>query len=273
VSVDCRAVDCHAHVFDPSLPLARDRRYTPGRIATLDEYLGLLDANGIAHGVLTAPSFLGTDNGQLLAALERADGRLRGTVIVEPTIGRDELDRMAAAGVVGIRLNLFERPRLPDLGTSDYRRLLEHVLDLDWHMGIYTESPKLVQLLPPLRAAGVRIVVDHFGTPVSDAGMACPGFAALLGALAEGRTWVKVSAPYRVPGVDLRACAATLLKAGGDTRLVWGSDWPWLRYEKGLTYDGLLAELAAHVPDPATRARVLGANALELFHIPITKPS
>jgi len=267
------SVDCHAHVFDPSLPLAGNRRYTPARRATLDEYVDLLDANGIRYGVLTAPSFLGTDNGQLLAALERADGRLRGTVIVEPTIGRDELDRMAAAGVVGIRLNLFERPHLPDLGASDYGRLLEHVLDLDWHVEIYAESPKLQHLLPPLRAAGVRIVVDHFGSPVSAAGMACPGFAALLEALAEGRTWVKLSAPFRVPGVDLRACAAALLKAGGEMRLVWGSDWPWVRFENGLTYGGLLAELAMHVPDPAVRARVLGANALELFHFQATRVS
>jgi predicted TIM-barrel fold metal-dependent hydrolase len=59
------SVDCHAHVFDPSLPLASDRRYTPSHGATLEQYLSLLDANGIAHGVLTAPSFLGTDNGQL----------------------------------------------------------------------------------------------------------------------------------------------------------------------------------------------------------------
>jgi len=264
-------VDCHAHVFDPSLPLARDRRYTPGRPARLDEYLGLLDANGIAHGVLTAPSFLGTDNRQLLGALERADGRLRGTVIVEPTIGRDELERMAAAGVVGIRLNLFERSRLPVLATSDYRRLLGHVRDLDWHVEIYAESPKLVHLLPPLGAARVRIVVDHFGTPVSEAGMECPGFVALLEALAEGRTWVKLSAPFRVPKVDLHACAAALLKAGGETRLVWGSDWPWVRYGKGLTYERLLAALAEHVPDTAIRARVLGANALELFHFPTTR--
>jgi predicted TIM-barrel fold metal-dependent hydrolase len=175
---------------------------------------------------------------------------------------------MAAAGVVGIRLNLFEGSCLPDLTASEYRRLLGHVRDLDWHIEIYAESPKLLHLLPPLRAAGVRVVVDHFGSPPPDAGMACPGFAALLEALAEGRAWVKLSAPYRVPGVDLRACAAALLQAGGATRLVWGSDWPWVRYEEGLTYAGLLAELAEHVPDPAIRTRVLGANALELFHFP-----
>jgi predicted TIM-barrel fold metal-dependent hydrolase len=138
---------------------------------------------------------------------------------------------------------------------------------------IYAESPKLVDLLPPLRAAGVRIVVDHFGAPVAASGMACPGFAALLEALAAGRSWVKLSAPFRVPGIDLGACAAALLKAGGKTRLVWGSDWPWVRYGQGPSYEGLLADLAAQVPDPAIRARVLGANALELFHFPTAQQS
>ncbi len=267
------SVDSHAHVFDPSLALAGDRRYTPTRGFTLEQYLDLLDANGLAHGVLTAPSFLGTDNRQLLTALRAANGRLRGTAIVDPATLRDDLDRLAAAGVVGIRLNLFERAGLPDLGAPAYRRLLEHVQDLDWHVEIYAETPKLLHLLPPLRAAGVRIVVDHFGAPDPGVGLECLGYRALLEALADGRTWVKLSASYRIGGVDPRACAAVLLQAGGDTRLVWGSDWPWVRYEEGRSYEGLLADLGAYLPDPDARARVLGANALELFHFPAGKQS
>jgi hypothetical protein len=46
-----------------------------------------------------------------------------------------------------------------------------------------------------------------------------------------------------------------------------------VRYGQGPSYEGLLADLAAQVPDPAIRARVLGANALELFHFPTAQQS
>ncbi len=46
-----------------------DRRRAPcGYDATPEDYLGMLDANHIAHGVLIQPSFLGADNSYLVAA-------------------------------------------------------------------------------------------------------------------------------------------------------------------------------------------------------------
>src|SRR6185436_15057558 len=76
------AVDCHAHVMRRDLPLAPDRHSAPKRDVSVEEYLGELDKHAISHGVLTAPSFYGTDNSLLLSALEAAAGRLRGTAIV-----------------------------------------------------------------------------------------------------------------------------------------------------------------------------------------------
>jgi predicted TIM-barrel fold metal-dependent hydrolase len=93
-------------VFSKDLPLAAGHRHAPQYDATLAQYLDLLDTHAIAHGVLTAPSFFGTDNRCLLAALSRAGGRLRGTVIVEPEVSEVALRTYAASGVVGIRLNL-----------------------------------------------------------------------------------------------------------------------------------------------------------------------
>ena len=82
-------IDSHAHVFRRDLPLVKGYRHAPQRDALLPELLGLFDAHGITHGVLTAPSFLGTDNSFLLAALRAAPDRLRGTVIVDDAIARD----------------------------------------------------------------------------------------------------------------------------------------------------------------------------------------
>src|SRR5437899_7357778 len=105
-------------------PLAPDRHSAPKRDCTAEEYLAVLDAHGISHGVLTAPSFYGTDNQLLLKTLAAHPDRLRGTAIVAPDIAPTTLAEMARAGIVGMRFNWFRRDALPDVTGPDYRRLL-----------------------------------------------------------------------------------------------------------------------------------------------------
>ncbi len=261
-------VDTHAHIFNTALPLAPGHRHAPGYDATLPQYLALLDAHAVTHGVLTAPSFLGSDNRHLLAGLAAARGRLRGTVIVEPDVSLEALRTFATAGVVGIRLNLFRRPDsdVPDLSSGAYQALFDRCTALDWHVEIYGEGPRLAKWLPPLLGSGVKVVVDHFASPDSSLGARCPGFRYALSAFDTGRLWVKLSAPYRVGGPErARLYAGALLSAGGPRRLVWGSDWPWTQNEEGRTYRACLDWLVEWVPDEAQRAEILGPTAASLF--------
>src|SRR3954453_3718265 len=117
------AVDTHAHVFTRRLALAGDRRYAPSYDAPAAAYLGMLDRNGMSHGVLVQPSFLGTDNSYLLEALRREPRRLRGIAVVAPETAPNELRRLDRAGVVGLRLNLIGQPD-PDLTNETWRRHL-----------------------------------------------------------------------------------------------------------------------------------------------------
>ena len=96
------AIDCHAHIFERGLGLAGNRRYAPDYDATLADYLVNLDANGCSHGVLVQPSFLGTDNSYLIAALKRHAGRLRGIAVIEPTLSAGQLEELDETGIVGI---------------------------------------------------------------------------------------------------------------------------------------------------------------------------
>src|SRR5450631_3790622 len=118
------------------------------RHCTVEDYLTVLDTHGISHGVLTAPSFYGSDNSLMLDALDRAGGRLRGTVIVDPDIDQAALAAMPERGAVGIRLNWVRRSSLPDIAAADYRQLLANVRDLDWHVEIYLEGALLAKILP-----------------------------------------------------------------------------------------------------------------------------
>lgn len=258
-------VDSHAHVFRRDLPLTPGHRHAPQHDALLPELLGLFDAHGITHGVLTAPSFLGTDNSYLLSALRSAGDRLRGTVIVDSDTGRAELQDLNHFGVVGIRFNMLRRADLPDLRSVAWRRVLESAAALDWHAEIYVEGPRLPALLAPALESGIKVVVDHFGSPDPQLRLDCPGFRALLDAVNSRRTWVKLSAPYRLGVSNPQPYVDALLAAGGPGRLLWASDWPWTHNSEGMTYRRTLDWLSAWVPDAAIRATILGATPRELF--------
>jgi predicted TIM-barrel fold metal-dependent hydrolase len=258
-------IDTHAHVFHRDLPMSAGRRHTPDHDALPESYLAALDSAGVTHALLTAPSFLGTDNSYLIETLHRFPERLRGVAIVEPDIPTDTLEAMDRAGIVGIRLNIFRFSTWPDLASPDYRRLLRWIADHDWHVEVYAESEKLDRLLPALTGSGAKIVLDHFGSPDPTLGIASPGYRKVLRAIAGGRTWVKLSGPYRLEGADPKTCAQALLEHGGAGQLVWGSDWPWTQHQEGKTYQGVFSLLRDWVADDTAYQKIVCDNPAKLF--------
>jgi predicted TIM-barrel fold metal-dependent hydrolase len=258
------AVDSHAHVMRRNASLIAERHSQPPRDVFVEEFLGVLDANGLARGVLTAPSFYGADNSILLDALRRHPDRLRGTAIVDPD-AEPNLDALAAQGVVGIRLNWLRRARLPDIGSAGYRRLFDAVRARDWHVEVFLEGEKMPDVLPVIQASGARWVLAHFACPDPAGGIDSPGFRLALAAVRDGNCWVKLSAPYRLRGADPRPYVDALMQAGGPERLVWASDWPWVGHESGVSYPACLDALRAWVPDSAARATILADTPNRLF--------
>jgi predicted TIM-barrel fold metal-dependent hydrolase len=277
-------VDCHAHVFERGLPLTARRRHAPDHDARLDDYLALLDAHGLSHGVLVQPSFLGIDNDYLLEAIARDRRRLRGVAVVDPSVDEAELARLDARGLVGARLNLIGAD-LPDLAHPTWQAWLARLHALDWHLELHREARDLPALLEAVLQSGCRIVIDHFGRPDPRRGVADPGFAALLESAGSGRVWVKLSGAYRngrtaraAPAErtpDLaehdaaaaRDCAAALLAAFGPERLVWGSDWPHTQHRDLADFASSRTLLDDWVRDPGARRRILVETPAELLDL------
>ncbi|SME93708.1 Predicted metal-dependent hydrolase, TIM-barrel fold [Tistlia consotensis] len=226
-------LDAHAHVFDLSGPLASGRRYTPRRPAPVADYLALLDAVGIGRALLVQPSFLGSDNRFLLRALAALPARFRGVAVVEPDCPEPALAELRARGVVGLRLNILERPA--ELGlTAAEVGLARRAAGLGLHLELHCRGGALPRLLDRLERAGVdRLVVDHYGRPDPARGLADPGFRRLLDSGPAGPAWVKLSGPYRCGGVPTEPYLDALAERLGPGRLVWGSDWPWTQHEDG----------------------------------------
>ena len=239
--------DGHVHLFTRDLPMVAGRRYLPAADATLADLAALLRGHRLDGALVVQPSFLGTDNSHLLACLAAArdypDLALRGTVMLDPATPPAAMAGLAAAGIVGTRLNLVGGGVLPDLTRRVWRDHFAAVNDLGWHVELHLESPRLAPVLTVLLDACDHVVVDHFGRPDPVHGLACPGMRALLAAPVD-RVSVKVSAPYRIfpsiaPDEAAAYCtpfAAALADRFGADRLVWGSDWPWTQFENRHSY-------------------------------------
>jgi predicted TIM-barrel fold metal-dependent hydrolase len=255
--------DTHAHIFLRDLPLVAGATHRPERDYATADYLAQLDAEGVTYGVIAAPSFLGTYNDYMIRELV-AHRRLRGTAILDPSTDPYAMRAMDAEGVVGIRFSLRNYAGIPDLAASDWQRLLRRVRDLDWHVHILAEPERLRAMLPILVDSGVKLVIDHFGHPSTPTGEGCPAFEGVLRALGHGRCWVKLSGPYRTPGMDAKAITARLLREAGADRLLWGSDCPWTAHEGRFTYRDCIAWFEDWIPDPITR-EAIGQTALKLY--------
>lgn len=245
------------------------RRAPSGYDALPEDYLRLLDENGVARGVLVQPSFLGTDNSYLVDALRRYPDRLRGIAVVSPNARGVLFDELRSAGVMGIRLNLVGLP-IPDFSTPPWPALLKEVESRDWQVEVHREARDLPQIVGPLLEAGVNVVVDHFGRPDPKLGVDDPGFRYLLSTGSSRRVWVKLSGAYRNGaagrGEAIAVAATPLLRNSfGAERLMWGSDWPHTLFEKTVDYAATRSALDTWVADPRDRQVILFETPAKLF--------
>ena len=263
-----RGIDTHAHIFRPDLPMAAGRRYSPDYAAELSDWFALQDRAGFSHGVLIQPSFLGTDNRLIEAALRAHPQRLRAVAVVDPDVTAEELDRLGSLGFVGARLNLVGR-ELEDYGASPWQEFFRRLASRRWQIEIQRRFDDLAEVVPAIAASGVTVVVDHFGLPQGGVDPANRRHADFLDVLRRTpAVWVKLSAPYRAGLTpDLAACSLDLLReaCGGSDRFVWGSDWPHTQHEAETGFAAEVTRLHALIPNPAERAQILVRNPAALF--------
>ena len=192
------ATDSHAHVFGPRKRsgYADDRQYTPSPVF-LDDYLHMLDAVGFNRGVLVQSGVHGTRNDVVVDAIARSAGRLKGIALIASDVSDAELERLDAAGVRGFRANLVAKVGVQ---FEAARTLAKRVQSLGWHVQLLLDIDDFPDFDRVTADFPTEIVVDHMGRPDPRLGIGAPGFQALVRALQGGRTWSKLSAPYRTSG-------------------------------------------------------------------------
>ena len=81
----------------------------------------------------------------------------------------------------------------------------------------------------------------------------------------NGRTWVKVSAAYRLGKEAAAGYGRELLRRAGPERLLWASDCPFVGHESQVKYRETIDDVLAWLPAGAAREKVFATNALALY--------
>nr|WP_246206243.1 amidohydrolase family protein [Propylenella binzhouense] len=281
------ACDCHCHVFGPQdrYPYSEDRTFTPPD-ASLEDLLRLQHVLGLERAVIVQPSVYGADNRSLIDMLGRLGDRARGIAGFNAETTNDELVRLDAAGVRGVRLNLEAHGDNDAVAARERLQLMaDRVGPFGWHVQIWTNVDVIAKLRPTIeKNPHTTFVFDHFGRCDASRWREQPGFRDLLELVRDGRVYVKVSAPHRISNAPDYADVGDIVHALVDAnpeRLVWGSDWPHRekpRNSKLTPFDieplrreddgAALNRLNRWVASPRTMALILAENPARLYGFP-----
>ena len=268
------AVDCHFHVIAPTdrSPMLPGRSYTPAP-ASLARWRETLGPLGVTQGVVVQPSFYGTDNRVLLDALAAGGGALLGVAAVGPEVSDTELDRLAAAGVRGVRMAHFEAGDARAMGGfvpfEAFDALEVRLAERALHLQLFTDSRLLPGLEARLMRSRVPVVIDHMGRTPASIGAGHEGMRSLALLMREGPVWVKLSGVANISEAapkyeDARAIHDALLEAA-PARLVWGSDWPHTRPVREPPSTAALRALFDLWTPAPLRDAILSASARALY--------
>lgn len=268
------ACDCHMHIFEPRFPPRADSPYPPP-VATVADYRRIVQKRlGLSRAVVIQSVTHGTDNSNLVAALEtfgKDEGR--GVAVVDTNVEDAELERLHAAGVRGIRFEMATGV----LPWEALETVAARIAPLGWHIDLQTDGRQLPSLIDRLLDLPCPIVLDHYGKFADALAVDHPAVAALRRLLSSRNGWVKLTAPYAgrhrrpEPWPELIPIARAYLETAPD-RVVWGSEYP----QSMLPIFGipipdhalLLDLLLDYTSDDAMIHRILVDNPAALYDFP-----
>src|SRR5215475_11602706 len=255
------AADCHHHIYSSRFKVDPNATLRPGD-APVADYRLLQKRIGTSRNVIVQPSTYGVFNDGLIEALAECGPSARGVAVVNASVTDDELKRLDAARVRGVRFNLATP------GGATTMEMLEpvakRIAPMGWHVQFNMSADTTLAAKDVLNRLPCQIVFDHLAHMPQPAGTGHPAFAVVVDLLQKGKAWMKLSGAYADTKIgpptyaDSTAVAQAYVKAAPE-RLVWGSDWPHpSEKDDHKPDDAVLFDLmAVWAPDEAVRNRIL----------------
>jgi 2-pyrone-4,6-dicarboxylate lactonase len=266
------AVDAHCHVFGPGdvFPYAPSRKYTPCD-GSKDQLWALRKHLGFSRNVIVQATCHGADNRALLDAIAHSDGTARGVATVKRDVTDEELHRLHAGGVRGVRFNFVKR-LVDKLPHDELTEIAARIAPFGWHIVIYFEAQELEELSDFFLALPAPLVVDHMGTPDVTKPVDGPDFDRFINFMhARDDIWCKATCPERLSKEgppfyrDVIPFARRVVETFPD-RVLWGTDWPHPNMKTHTPDEGQLVDFIPHIaPTTELQQKLLVDNPMRLY--------
>ena len=268
------STDCQLHIFGDikKFPPKPDTYYQPPD-ATFDDGRAMLRVMGFDRVVIVYPMPYGTDNRLLIDTLENAEDKhqIRATCIVDDSVSDAELARLDALGVVGARFNIANYLGENWHTKDSVRRSMERIREIGWHARLHVAGSDLLDYADLLLDIhDLTMVIDHMGHLDFGLGLEQPACRWILDRLKHDDWWMMVSNGNRCSSMetgwdDAVPIGAAYIEAAPD-RIIWGSDWPHVRWRKPMMNDAEEVELFYRYidSDPALMQKILVDNPARL---------
>jgi L-fuconolactonase len=280
-------VDAHAHVFkavSDRYPRAVHPMFPPELEAPVEDLLETMEASGIERAVLVP---LSPHDDYLRECLSRSDGRFAGIGVLDADKSGDADDirrRFSEVGIRGLRVHHLGAPSTARAEELETWPVLSALRELGGVVWLYVSAEQLT-LVPVVlaRLPGLSVVLNHLGWPLPDqfqidslgrpmieGPIPPPTLPTVRELAAYESARVMLSGEYafskeEFPFDDVGEVVRALHDAYGADRMMWASDWPWIRQEPG--YEPQLRLVDHYLPDitPAERGAIMGETAARLF--------
>ena len=259
--------DTHIHIYDKRFPIAPTAKVLSPD-ALVPDYLAVRKRLGIERTVIVQPSAYGADNRCTMEAVAAIGPSARAVVVVEPSVTDAELDRLTKLGARGIRLFMLAGAPLP---WEALETMSARVAPFGWHVVFQMDGRDLADREAMLGRLPSKVIIDHTGKFLEPVPADHPGFRALMHLVDNGRTWLKLAAPYETSKVgppnydDVGKLAKVAAKAAPE-RMLWATNWPHPTPGIVKPDDALMLDMLLDwIPDEAARNKALVDNPAELY--------
>lgn len=268
------AVDSQMHMYLPGFPSQPGGPSLPvGALPDADQYRQFMAWLGIDRVVITQGNAHQRDNTNLVACLKEMGDVARGVAAVAGDVSDGELDQLAEAGIVGLRIM-----DLPGgaVDLSALEALDAKVAARGWMLAVQFDGSNILEHEPRLAKLKSRWVFDHHGKFFSGATPEGPEIAAVKRLMDIGRCWFKFAGVYEssksgAPDYADVAAFSRDIAAYAPERIVWGSNWPHnlAREQKDYPDDVALTDtVLSWLADEEALELALVKNPEQLFGLP-----
>lgn len=269
IQMPAGACDTHIHLYHHRYQTAPTALFTPPD-AWVDDYLRVRERTGLQRAVVVQPTTYGLDNQATLDAIAALGESARGVAAVDASVSDSELDRLDEAGIRGVRFHMLPGGAVPWEAIDPVSARIQ---EFGWHSQLQLDGRLFLDHEAQIKRIPGTLVIDHNGKFLEPVAVDHPCFRFLLKLLENGRTWVKLSAPYETSKIgpplydDVSALARALVKAAPD-RVVWASNWPHPASPPRVPVpdEGPLLDLLLDwAPDEISRRKLLADNPARLY--------